>query len=209
LTDPDAAIRKKSIAYISEFIDVAAQFNAPAIIGSMQGRWGENGSTREQALGWLAETLQTLGPRAKKQGTVLLYEPLNRYETNLFNRSGEAATFLEQQHIEGVSLLCDLFHMNIEEADVAATLRTVKKHVGHIHFADSNRRAVGLGHTDMAPIAQALIDINYQTFISAEIMPLPDEETAARETIASYQRWFGGVSSVPSAAQHPRAGQSC
>ena len=196
LTDPDAAIRKKSIAYVTHFIDAAAQFNAPAIIGSMQGRWGENGSTREQALGWLAETLKELGPRAKKQGTSLLYEPLNRYETNLFNRSGDAAAFLEQHKIEGVTLLCDLFHMNIEETDVAATLKAVSKFVGHIHFADSNRRAVGLGHTDMAPIAKALKDISYQKYISAEVMPLPDEETAARETIASYKRWFGKADQV-------------
>jgi sugar phosphate isomerase/epimerase len=93
--------------------------------------------------------------------------------------------------LRGISLLCDLFHMNIEEADIAATLRAVAARVGHIHFADSNRRAIGLGHTDMAPIAAALKEIGYQGYISAEVQPLPDAETAARETIASYRRWFG------------------
>jgi sugar phosphate isomerase/epimerase len=191
LVDPDSSVRNKACEFIGSFIDYAAHFNAVAIIGSMQGRSGENGSTREQSLDWLADGLKTLGERAMAKGQTLLYEPLNRYETNLFNRSGEAAAFLDQRGLRGISLLCDLFHMNIEEADIAATLRSVAARVGHIHFADSNRRAIGLGHTDMAPIAAALKEIGYQGYISAEVQPLPDAETAARETIASYRRWFG------------------
>ena len=194
LTDPDAGVRARAVEFVGTFIDLAARFQAPAIIGSMQGRSGENGSTREQALDWLGETLGLLGARARSHGQVLLYEPLNRYETNLFNRSGDAAAFLEQRGLSGVALLCDLYHMNIEEADIAATLRTVARHVGHVHFADSNRRAIGLGHTVMEPIARALKDIGYQGFLSAEIQPIPDAETAARETMASYRRWFGQFS---------------
>jgi sugar phosphate isomerase/epimerase len=60
-----------------------------------------------------------------------------------------------------------------------------------VHFADSNRQAIGLGHTLMEPIAKALTDINYQGYLSAEIQPFPDAETAARETMASYRHWFG------------------
>ena len=57
--------------------------------------------------------------------------------------------------MQNVKLLCDLFHMSIEEANLAATLRTAGSLVGHVHFADSNRRPVGGGHTDFAPIAKA------------------------------------------------------
>jgi sugar phosphate isomerase/epimerase len=190
LTDPDSSIRRRAVDFIAAFIDLGARFGAPAIIGSMQGRSGD-GVSREQALDWLAGELTALDRRAAAHAQVLLYEPLNRYETNLFNRSGEAAEFLRQRGLRNVRLLCDLFHMNIEEADIAATLRSVAGHLGHVHFADSNRLAIGLGHTDPGPIAQALEDIGYQGYISAEVQPLPDAETAARETIASYRRWFG------------------
>ena len=191
LTDPDSTVRRKSCDFIAAFIDFAARFRAQAIIGSMQGRAGEGGTTREQALDWLAGGLTVLGERAMAHGQTVLYEPLNRYETNLFNRSGEAAAFLDQRGLRSVNLLCDLYHMNIEETDIAATLRAVAPRVGHIHFADSNRHAVGLGHTNLAPIAAALKDIGYQGYISAEVQPVPDAETAARETISSYRRWFG------------------
>ena len=93
LTDPDAAVRQGAIEFIGEIIDAAGALGAPAIIGSMQGRWGD-GVTRDQALGWLGQALTALADRAVRHRVPLLYEPLNRYETNLFNRQDEAAKFL-------------------------------------------------------------------------------------------------------------------
>ena len=84
-------------------------------------------------------------------------------------------------------LLCDLFHMAIEEADPAATLRSCGPLVGHVHFADSNRRAIGMGHTAIAPIVAALRDIGYKGYLSAEILPLPDSDASARQTIESFK----------------------
>ena len=90
-----------------------------------------------------------------------------------------------------MKLLCDLFHMNIEEADLAAALRRAGPLVGHVHFADSNRRAIGFGHTDLAPIIAALRDIGYAGYLSAEILPLPDSDAAAAQTIASFRALTG------------------
>jgi sugar phosphate isomerase/epimerase len=49
---------------------------------------------------------------------------------------------------------------------------------------------VGLGHTDFAPIAEGLRQIGYQGYASAEILPLPDGDAAARKTIESFRQWF-------------------
>ena len=78
--------------------------------------------------------------------------------------------------------------MNIEEADPAAAIRDAGDLIGHVHFADSNRRAIGLGHTDIASVHAALDKIGYDGFLSAEILPLPDAETAARATMRSFQK---------------------
>lgn len=188
LTHADAAIRQQARDFIRAIIDFAAGFRAPAIIGSMQGRWGGE-VPREQALTWLGEALDDLGGHAAAHGVPLIYEPLNRYETNLFNRLGDAAEFLRGLQTKNVRILADLFHMNIEEADVAAALRVAGPLVGHVHFADSNRRAIGFGHTAVPPVIQALRDIGYDGFLSAEILPLPDSATAARQTIESFRRF--------------------
>lgn len=184
LCDPDASVRARAREFIAAIVDVAGDLGGPAIIGSMQGRTGD-GVSREAALDMLADALGRLGARAGRHGQVLLYEPLNRYETDLFNRQREAAMFLEREGLHDVKLLCDLFHMNIEEADPAATLAAVGGRVGHVHWADSNRRAMGMGHTDSRPIVAALRSIGYAGFLSAEIFPLPTPLDAARQSIES------------------------
>jgi sugar phosphate isomerase/epimerase len=185
LTHSDAAIRHEAREFIRATIDVAGGFGAPAIIGSMQGR-SEGEVSRERALEWLKEAIEDLAAHAASHGQVLLYEPLNRYETNLFNRQGEAADWLRAMRTKSVRLLCDLYHMNIEEADLAGALVACAELVAHVHFADSNRRAIGFGHTDMRPIAAALRDIGYQGYLSAEILALPTSADAAQQTITSF-----------------------
>ena len=184
LCHADAAVRAHAQEFIAKIIDVAGACGAPAIIGSMQGRC-EGDVSRDEAGDHLAAALHVLGARAATQGQVLLYEPLHRYETNLFNRQGDAAAWLAWRGLSHVRLLCDLFHMNIEEADVAAALVAAGRRVGHVHWADSNRRAMGLGHTASGPIVAALRGIGYQGFLSAEVLPLPTALDAARQTIAS------------------------
>jgi sugar phosphate isomerase/epimerase len=190
LTSPDAEIRAKARDFIRSIIDLAGGFGAPAILGSMQGRY-DAPVTREQALGWLAESLDELGEHAAAHRVPFLYEPLNRYETNLFNRQGDAANYLRSLRTRNIKLLCDLFHMAIEEADLAATLEVCGPLVGHIHFADSNRRAIGMGHTPPEPVVEALRAIGYAGYLSAEILPLPDADTAAKKTMESFRATLG------------------
>lgn len=189
LTDSDAGRRRQARDFIRGMIDWGAKYGAPAIIGSMQGKWG-GAISRERALELLAEALDELGDHAAACGVPLVYEPLNRYETNLLTTMSEGSGFLRSLKTKNVRLLADLFHMNIEEANVAQGLRDAGQYLGHVHFVDSNRRAAGLGHTDFGPVATALRELNYSGYISAEAFPLPDSDTAAKKTIESYRRLF-------------------
>jgi sugar phosphate isomerase/epimerase len=87
-----------------------------------------------------------------------------------------------------VKLLADLFHMNIEETDIAAAIRDAGSLVGHVHFVDSNRRPAGMGHIDFTPIIDALSDCHYDGYLSAEAFAFPDPDAAARQTIESFRR---------------------
>ncbi len=189
LVHSDAAIRAAAIEFIRSIIDAAADLGAPAIIGSMQGRWGE-GVSRDQALDYLAAALDQLGEHSRRRGTRLFYEPLNRYETNLVNTIDDGRALLGRLATDNIRLLADLFHMNIEEADMAAAIRRGGEAIGHVHFVDSNRRPAGCGHLDFAPIAAALGDIGYAGYLSAEALPYPDSKAAARLTIEAFRRYF-------------------
>ncbi|MFO0876162.1 MAG: sugar phosphate isomerase/epimerase family protein [Gemmataceae bacterium] len=189
LCQPDAAAREKARQFIRSIIDVAGSLGAPAIIGSMQGRWGD-GVDQATALGYMAEGLEVLGEHARQCGVPLLFEPINRYETNLISSLGAGTTLLGRLTTKNVRLLADLFHMNIEEDNLADALRAAGSHIGHVHFVDSNRRPAGLGHLDYAPIAQALKQIGYAGFLSAEALSYPDPDAAAQQTIETFRRFF-------------------
>lgn len=188
LTDPNPDVREKAVSFIRAMIDAGAAFGAPAIIGSMQGRWGGSIS-RESARGWLSESLETLGAYARSNGTILLYEPLNRYETNMANTVADGVTLLRSLSTDGVRLLADLFHMNIEEKEITAAFLDGGDFIGHVHFVDSNRRPAGEGHIDYAPIIAALRDISYVGYLSAEALPYPDSIAAAERTAAMFRKF--------------------
>ncbi|HEV7927630.1 MAG TPA: sugar phosphate isomerase/epimerase family protein [Verrucomicrobiae bacterium] len=188
LTDPDPAIRRRAREFVSGIVAVAGELGAPAIIGSMQGRC-EPGANRPQVLEWLGEALEELSGQSAQFDQVLLYEPLNRYETDVFTRQGEAADFLRKLRSKNVRLLCDLFHMNIEESSIADTLLEAGPLVGHIHWVDSNRQAMGFGHTEAAPIIAALRAIGYTGYLSAEVFPSPNGIAAAQQSLDSFRCW--------------------
>jgi sugar phosphate isomerase/epimerase len=192
LTQSDAAARQKARDFIKSIIALGGPLGAPAIIGSMQGRHSSDGVSEQAARAWLSEALEELGEFARQYAVPLVYEPLNRYETNLCNTIEQGAAICRSLSTRNVRLLADLFHMNIEEIDSPAALRAGGGLVGHVHFVDSNRRPAGCGHLDYPPIVAALREIGYAGYVSAEALPWPDSESAARQTIDSYRKFFGG-----------------
>jgi sugar phosphate isomerase/epimerase len=188
LTSPIEATRTEARHFIAEIIQLGGRFGAPAIIGWMQGQVSEE-RDRELALGWLREALDDLGALAASHGVTLLLEPLNRYETNLFNRLDQIVNFIRSLGTENVRILADLFHMNIEEADIVQALRDAGPLIGQVDFADSNRRAVGFGHLDVTPVMSALRQIRFTGYLSAEIFPLPTADAAAQQTITAIRQF--------------------
>lgn len=189
LADPDASQRSKAIDFVKSIIDVAGKHGASAIIGSMQGRSGGD-VTAEDAHQYLLDGLAVCSSHAESYNVPLLYEPLNRYETNQINTLAAGKSFLARLGSNhNVKLLADLFHMQIEETDVAAAIIEAGDAIGHVHFVDSNRRPVGLGHTDFRGIIAALRAVGFTGYLSAEAFPYPDPDAAASQTIRAFRYW--------------------
>ena len=189
LTLADTDLRIQAREYVRSMIHFAGSMHAPAIIGSIQGRSSAE-VPHSTALGYLADALEDLGGTSKGYGVPLLFEPLNRYETNLINTLDAGVRLIHSIESGNVQLLADLFHMNIEETNPADAIRSAGRTIGHVHFVDSNRRAAGFGHIDFAPIAEALHEVGFQGFASAEALPYPEPYAAASQTIHTFQSYF-------------------
>ena len=129
----------------------------------------------------LVEICKELGEHAERAGTLVLLEPLNRYETHLLNRLEQACEVCERVNMPGVEMMADFFHMNIEDADMPAAIIGAKEHLRHIHLADSTRLLPGYGHTDFSAGFAALKQIGYEWFMSLECgIPGKEEEDLPR-----------------------------
>lgn len=188
LTHASADRRQAAVKYVEAIIQFAGQFRASAIIGSMQGRHDAD-VPRDVAMDYLKTALDQLGPIAAEYGVPLIYEPLNRYETNLCNSLADGCELLNDLENQNVVLLADLFHMNIEEARLGDAIRRAGHRIGHVHFVDSNRQPVGAGHLNLADVIDALRAVSYDGYLSAEALPLPNPMTAAQQTIQAFRRW--------------------
>jgi sugar phosphate isomerase/epimerase len=189
LCDSDERGRVEAREFIRALIDFAGPFAVPVIIGSMQGPPKLDASD-PKARDWLREALDDLARHAQLYDVPILLEPLNRYETKLVNTLGAGVELIESLSVDNVRLLGDFFHMNIEEVDMSASLRAAGARLGHVHFVDSNREAAGHGHLQFEPLRDALTDIGYDGFLSAEARPLPDSMSAAESTISIFRRLF-------------------
>ena len=158
LTSPDQNVRERAKSFIRSMIDFGGPHAAPAIIGSMQGRWGD-GVSKEQAICWLREALNELGEHARQYNVPLIYEPLNRYETNLVNTQRAGVELMTSLQSDNVRLLADLFHMNIEEIRLASGLKDGGQWIGRYPFRRLSEPATGRAaayYMDYAPIVAAL-----------------------------------------------------
>lgn len=185
LTSPDKTVRAKAVDFVKKIIDFGAAFNAPAIIGSMQGNIGKG--SRDDALAGLAECLNELGRYAGQKNIELLFEPLNRHSTDVANTLADGIEVIKKSGSNNIKLLADFFHMDIEEKNIAESIKQAAEFIGYVHFVDSDRKPAGMGHIDLKSAVDALKSIGYNGFLSAEASPLPDSQTAAEQTMKTFK----------------------
>jgi len=181
--DPDPEIRRRAVERVSEHIDLAADLDSAVTIGSLSGQLGSDMQQRPVRRAAALACLEKCCQIAAAVGVTILLEPINRYECDYMNTVEDALGVIKQIGAPNLKLLADTFHMNIEEADIAASLRRAGPNLGHVHLADSNRQAPSHGHLDVRGVLQALGDINYQEYLSFEVLPLPNPRQAAEDAI--------------------------
>jgi sugar phosphate isomerase/epimerase len=124
----------------------------------------------------LLEALEELGEHADDEGTLVLLEPLNRYEDHMLNRLEGAVDLAKAVGRDSIRIMGDLFHMNIEEDDLGESIRRAGGYLAHVHLADSNRAHPGAGHTDFAPAFEALHEIGFDGYLAMECAVRGDPE---------------------------------
>jgi len=182
LTSDDETVRATAMVHFIGLMEVAAELGADINIGRLRGMVAEKQPFERAEANFLG-CMDPLAERAAELGVRILIEPVNRYETNYINSCESACELLAKLGRPNVLLMPDVFHMNIEDRDIAGELDKHFGKIGYIHFADSNRLYPGNAHTDFPSIVCVVKKHRYEGFIGVEILPSPDPDTAAARAI--------------------------
>lgn len=179
LSDDNEAVRLNALERLKKHVKIAQVFNSHVILGLIIGNVGNQPDERDRKYLYIKSALKELSEFALKNNVNLVIEPLNRYERDVFNTAKDVNNLIEDISCSSLGLLLDTFHMNIEEENILTAIEASAPYLQHVHLADSNRLAPGKGHMDFYEIIGTLKKINYQGFLSFEIIPSPSMEKAA------------------------------
>jgi sugar phosphate isomerase/epimerase len=188
--DFDAGRRREAVEHMKHLLSGIAELGGtgavtPAAYGLASRRLPpfEVPRTEDEDRRVLLDALEELGEHADAEGTLVLLEPLNRYEDHMINRVEGAVELCQAVGRDSVRVMGDLFHMNIEEDDLGASIRQAGAYLAHVHLADSNRLQPGAGHTDFAGAFEALRGIDFDGYMAMECGIRGDAEEALPEVV--------------------------
>lgn len=159
-TDSETAARGE--ATVARCLEIAAELGAPAVSGITYAAFASyRAAPTEAQRDQVAASLARLDVRAGELGLRLGLEPVNRYESYLVNTLDEGAALIRMAGGRNLFLHMDTFHMNIEEADLSATIHRNADLLGYVHLADNHRARLGAGAFDLAGFLRALASAGY------------------------------------------------
>jgi sugar phosphate isomerase/epimerase len=203
--DPDPDEIRACLEDVKRLLELGAELDAPLIVVPIFGRTnalpgcGTGRSLDEDRELW-RRGLREATEHAERVGSRLLVEAINRYENPLSIRLADAVGWAEEMKSPNVRAMADVFHMNIEEADLGASLERAGSMLAYVHLADSQRLEPGLGHLDFGSVFGGLARIGYDGWASLECNLSGDAEDVLPRSAAFLQ---ARMASVPQLAGTP------
>ena len=135
--------------------------------------------------------LSQVAEMAEKHNVVYSLEQLNTKVDHAgypFSQVEDVVRLLEQVGSPRIRLLCDVYHIQIEEGNVIQSLRDYHEYIGYVHVADvPGRHEPGTGEINYPKIASVLREVGYDGVVGMEAFPRDDDHQAMvrfRETFS-------------------------
>lgn len=183
-TDPEEKRRTEAVRRVCKLVDCASACGAGIVnIGRVRGSYSPK-IPHAQTDAWAIEAFRTISDYAAKQDVRLALENVTIMQTNFINTIQEAAEMVDRVGRENFKVMMDVFHLNIEEKDMVETIKRYAAYNIHVHLSDNNRRYPGQCGLDFPKIIRTFHDVGFDGAFCTEVFQYPNQDVAARETIA-------------------------
>jgi len=180
----DEMIRKNALNRLEKYMDFAFETESLVIIGLIRGRYTAESSLKKEKLN-IISSLKECVRIAENRDVFLVFEPINCFEIDSFNTISSSFELIKEINSDNFKLLIDSFHTNLEEDPgfIWDDLENICSHVGHVHLADTNRRAPGTGHFDFRAFLNIFKKNGYNKYASIETIMKPSFKDVAKESM--------------------------
>ncbi|QNK73508.1 sugar phosphate isomerase/epimerase [Variovorax sp. PAMC28562] len=172
LTDPDAALRSRTLEVMSRLTGLCAELGGMVLVhGSPKQRQIPDGESHAVALARLQDGLARVAESAAANGVIYCIEPLSPHETSMLNTVAQAAEVVRTVDHPNLRTMIDCSAAGLSESESVPDLidRWLPTGlIGHIQVNDPNRRGPGQGAMQFAPIFAALKRHRYAGAIGVE-----------------------------------------
>lgn len=178
LIHADEAVRANTVQYLNDCITMVKELDGhemtivPSEVGKVKAM-----ASPEEEWQWAVDGLKEVYDHSEREGVRIALEPLNRFETNFLNRADQAVLLAEAVG-PNCGVCIDVFHLNIEEADMFEAIRTAGPRLVDFHVADNNRMAPGQGDVDWDRVVSTLKDVGYDGALTVEFVAPLDRTPA-------------------------------
>ena len=173
--------RLRCIKRFKEFIDCAAPYHAQVNIGRVRGELVP-GIPPETTLDLAVDAFRQLASYAEDKGVTIALEPVNFLQCNFINSTAEGRDIVDRVGYQNFRIMLDVFHMNIQDADIFEEIQRSKGYFSYVHLCDNNRLYPGNCGLDFPKIMQSLHAVDYEGYVSVEVLQLPSGDVALTES---------------------------
>ncbi|MBI5382618.1 MAG: TIM barrel protein [Opitutae bacterium] len=168
------------LAKMRERIEIAAANGYPNVICFPGNR---NGMPDDEGLKNCAEALRQIVGFAEQKNVTLCMELLNskvNHKDYMCDTSRWGANLVEKVGSPRFKLLYDIYHMQVQEGDIIATIRKFKDYIAHYHTAGvPGRKDIDDSQELYYPaIMRAIAETGYQGYVGHEFTPKGDRLAA-------------------------------
>jgi D-psicose/D-tagatose/L-ribulose 3-epimerase len=109
-----------------------------------------------------AQALREVADYARERRVTLAIEPVNRYETYMFNTIADVLALIEATGARDILVHADTYHMNIEEAGFRQAIEAAGPRLAYIHCSESDRGVPGHGNVHWDEVFAGLAAVSYR-----------------------------------------------
>jgi sugar phosphate isomerase/epimerase len=183
LSSPDAAVRARAVARLTEYVAQAGRLRAVLVVGLMQGLRRDEPDP-DRASERITDCLRQVARAAVDHGVTIVIEPVNHLQVGFHHTAAEVVALVDAVASPGVGYMLDTIHMNIEERSILQTIRTHGPRIRHFHLCETNGGPFGTGNLDFTAVMAALRETRYAHAVSVKIYRQLAWEEAARSAAA-------------------------